>query len=49
MKAEQKILPDAPQLIEAAAEHFVTTARAAIAKRGVFHVALAGGSTPKGW
>ncbi len=48
MKAEQKILPDTPRLIEAAAEHFVATARAAIAKRGVFHVALAGGSTPKG-
>ena len=48
MKAEQKILPDAPSLIEAATEQFVHAARAAIAKRGVFHVALAGGSTPKG-
>jgi 6-phosphogluconolactonase len=48
MKAEQKILPDSASLITAAAEHFVATARAAIAKRGVFHVALAGGSTPKG-
>ncbi len=48
MKAEQKILPDAQSLIEAATEQFVTTARSAIAKRGVFHVALAGGSTPKG-
>jgi 6-phosphogluconolactonase len=48
MKAEQKILPDSPSLINAAAEHFVATARAAIAKRGVFYVALAGGSTPKG-
>ena len=48
MKAEQKILPDSAKLIEAAAEHFVATARAAIAKRGVFFVALAGGSTPKG-
>ena len=48
MKAEQKILPDSASLIEAAAEHFVATARAAIAKRGVFYVALAGGSTPKG-
>ena len=48
MKAEQKISADAPSLIIAAAEHFVTTARAAIAKRGVFYVALAGGSTPKG-
>lgn len=48
MKAEQKILPDATSLITAAAEHFVSTARSAIAKRGVFYVALAGGSTPKG-
>lgn len=48
MKAEQKILPDAPSLIEAATEQFVHAARTAIAKRGVFHVALAGGSTPKG-
>lgn len=48
MKAEQKILPDSASLITAAAEHFVATARAAIAKRGVFYVALAGGSTPKG-
>jgi 6-phosphogluconolactonase len=48
MKAEQKILSDSASLIEAAAEHFVATARAAIAKRGVFYVALAGGSTPKG-
>lgn len=48
MKAEQKILPDSDRLIEAAAEHFVVTARSAIAKRGVFYVALAGGSTPKG-
>ncbi len=48
MKAEQKIMPDAPSLIEAAAEQFVASARSAIAKRGVFYVALAGGSTPKG-
>ncbi|HEC74186.1 MAG TPA: 6-phosphogluconolactonase [Methylophaga aminisulfidivorans] len=48
MKAQQKILADSATLIQAAAEHFVATARAAIAKRGVFYVALAGGSTPKG-
>jgi len=48
MKAEQKILPDSESLIEAATEQFVASARAAIAKRGVFYVALAGGSTPKG-
>jgi 6-phosphogluconolactonase len=48
MKAEQRILADAASLIEAAAEQFVSAARSAIAKRGVFYVALAGGSTPKG-
>jgi len=48
MRAEQKVMPDAQGLIEAATEQFVTSARSAIAKRGVFHVALAGGSTPKG-
>jgi len=48
MKAEQKIMSDGQSLIEAATEQFVASARNAIAKRGVFHVALAGGSTPKG-
>ena len=48
MKAEQKIMADGASLIEAATEQFVSAARSAIAKRGVFHVALAGGSTPKG-
>jgi len=48
MKPEQKILADAQELIQAATEQFVHAARTAIAKRGVFHVALAGGSTPKG-
>jgi 6-phosphogluconolactonase len=48
MKAQQKISADSTQLIAAAAEHFVASARSAIAKRGVFTVALAGGSTPKG-
>ncbi|NQZ53411.1 MAG: 6-phosphogluconolactonase [Piscirickettsiaceae bacterium] len=48
MKAKQKILADGASLINAATEQFVTSARSAIAKRGVFHVALAGGSTPKG-
>ena len=48
MKAEQKILADGSSLIDAATEQFVASARSAIAKRGVFYVALAGGSTPKG-
>ena len=48
MKAEQKIMADGASLIQAATEQFVAAARSAIAKRGVFYVALAGGSTPKG-
>lgn len=48
MNPEYKVHTDADALIEAAAAHFVSTARAAIARRGAFYVALAGGSTPKG-
>ena len=48
MKAEQRVMADAASLINAAAEQFISVARTAIAKRGVFYVALAGGSTPKG-
>ena len=48
MKAEQRVMVDAASLIIAATEQFITAARSAIAKRGVFYVALAGGSTPKG-
>jgi len=48
MKAQQKVMPDTQSLIEVATQQFVASARSAIAKRGVFHVALAGGSTPKG-
>lgn len=48
MNPEYKIHAHSDALIEAAAQHFVITARAAIARRGEFFVALAGGSTPKG-
>lgn len=48
MKAEQRVMADAASLITAATEQFITAARSAIAKRGVFYVALAGGSTPRG-
>lgn len=41
------VYPDAASLARAAADLFVEFARAAIAQRGVFTVALAGGSTPK--
>lgn len=45
--AEVKTYPDAERLARAAAEHFVTQAAEAIAARGQFTVALAGGSTPR--
>ena len=41
------ILRDPATVAEAAADRFVSTARAAIEERGVFRVALSGGSTPK--
>lgn len=42
-----RVFPDAGALAEAAAEHVLAAARAAIAARGAFHLALAGGSTPR--
>src|SRR5258708_23623363 len=44
---EIRILPDAPTLNRAASDEFIRCAREAIAARGRFAVALAGGSTPK--
>ena len=44
--ASHLVYPDADHLARAAAEHFVTLAAEAIAARGLFTVALAGGSTP---
>jgi 6-phosphogluconolactonase len=41
-----RVYPDAAALARAAAEHFVTLAARAAAARGLFTVALAGGSTP---
>lgn len=41
------VLKDADSVAERAAEEFVRIAKAAIAERGEFHVALSGGSTPK--
>lgn len=43
-----QILPDSPALYRAAAAEFVRAAQEAVSARGVFHVALSGGSTPKG-
>jgi len=44
---EVRVHPDAASLAQAAAEHFATLAAEAIADRGRFAVALAGGSTPR--
>lgn len=45
--ASHLVYPDADRLARATAEHFVTLAAEAIAARGQFAVALAGGSTPR--
>ncbi len=42
-----QIFASAEQMHHAAAEHWVTCCRAAIATHGGFHIALSGGSTPK--
>lgn len=41
------VYPDLEHLSKATAEHWIAVSRAAIEQRGVLHVALAGGSTPK--
>lgn len=43
-----EVLPDGAALAEAAANHFVALARVAVRVRGLFRVALSGGSTPRG-
>jgi 6-phosphogluconolactonase len=45
--AERAIFADAETLAVAAAEYCIAQARVAIAARGRFHLALAGGSTPR--
>jgi 6-phosphogluconolactonase len=47
MARELTIVPDAAALAEAAADAFVEAATSAVAARGRFTVALAGGSTPR--
>ena len=42
-----QVFPDPEALSRGAAEFFVSTARAAVAARGRFSVALSGGSTPR--
>jgi 6-phosphogluconolactonase len=47
VQGEVRILPNAAAIARRSAEEFIKAAKAAIAARGVFTVALAGGSTPK--
>ena len=44
---EIAVVPDAAALAEAASREFARAARDAVADRGIFRVALAGGSTPR--
>src|SRR5512136_1388995 len=44
---EIRILSDAVELANAAAEHFITLAASAVSARGRFAVALSGGATPQ--
>ncbi len=47
MASEIRVYPDPAAVAHALAELFVESAKEAIAKRGTFSVALAGGTTPK--
>jgi 6-phosphogluconolactonase len=47
VKAEVRILPDAPTIAYRCAQKFVEIAAAAVKEKGSFEVALSGGSTPK--
>jgi len=44
---EYQVYPDPETLARAAAEYFVALAKSAVAERGIFSIALAGGNTPK--
>ncbi len=47
MTTEFRVLPDVSAVAAAAADRLIGAAQAAIGERGVFRVALSGGSTPK--
>ena len=47
MEREIRILADGAAIAKRAAQEFVQAAATAVSERGAFHVALAGGSTPK--
>lgn len=44
---EWRVFPDADELVPALADALLAEAAAAIAERGVFHLVLAGGTTPR--
>ena len=44
---EVRVLPDGEAIAKRCAQRFVEIAIAAVREKGSFHVALAGGSTPK--
>ena len=46
-KREIRILPSPEAIAETAAAEFLRAAEEAVSKKGLFYVALAGGSTPK--
>jgi 6-phosphogluconolactonase len=46
-QAELQVYPDIPTLSRAVADEFIRVGRAALARRGGYTVALAGGSTPR--
>lgn len=46
--ADIRVFPNLEALSRAAADEFITQARQAVTARSIFHVALSGGSTPKG-
>src|SRR5215470_16664172 len=47
VEPEIRILADGAAIAKRAAQEFVQAAAAGVGERGAFHVALAGGSTPK--
>jgi len=47
MQPERRVFADADTLVAALADALCIEAESAIAARGVFHLVLAGGSTPR--
>ena len=47
MSTRIEVVPDVPALVDLEARQLIAVAKAAIAARGAFHLALSGGSTPR--